>query len=388
MDHIRELQGRLFSIVLAFIVVAGAAYPFFGKIADVLLAPLNKNQELVYLTPGGAFSFIIKVCVYIGIVGALPVIIFHIYRFVMPAVKQVHLRTVLYYTIASMVLAICGIVFAYYVSLPASLYFLTGFDLYHINPMLTIDSYFSFVMTYMLAGALLFQLPIVMMIINSATPLTPKKLMNYQRHMIVGSFVVAAVISPTPDALNQTLLAAPMVVMYQIGVILIWSMNRKRAKSLKKTREVRAIEAKIVKRQRTYEDYLATDPAMPLVTMTPKHDAPVSIIPMGIGSYGEPEPAPVSILPQATTMTASPKPKPATHVQTMDGVRRGARPTVVAPVTRPAPQPAAPVRPPAPTPRPRRPDLDSYILQRRDNVSPFAQATGRSIDGVIIPRRA
>lgn len=226
-DHLRELQGRLFSTVFVFIMVAGAAYPFFDKIAAFIMAPLKEGQELVYLTPGGAFSFIIKVCLYVGLMGSLPIIIFHVYRFIMPAVKKIHMHTALQYTLASMFLAVAGAAFAYYVSLPASLYFLTSFDLNHINPMLTIDSYFSFVMTYLLAGAVLFQLPLLMLIINGVTPLTPKKLMNYQRHMIVGSFIVAAVISPTPDALNQTLLASPMVVMYQIGIITIWLRNRK-----------------------------------------------------------------------------------------------------------------------------------------------------------------
>ena len=227
LDHVHELQGRLFAIVLAFLVVAGAAYPFFDKIVAVIVAPLDKGQELVYLTPGGAFSFIIKVCLYIGIMGALPVIIYQLYQFLMPAVRRVHLRVVLGYTLASLVLAIIGVVFAYVVSLPAALHFLTSFDLYHINPMLTIDSYFSFVMTYLLAGALLFQLPIVMLIINSVTPLTPSKLMGAQRGIIVGSFVVAAIISPTPDALNQVLLASPMIVMYQLGIIIIWFRNRR-----------------------------------------------------------------------------------------------------------------------------------------------------------------
>ena len=72
MDHLRELQGRLFSIAIIFIIVAGAAYPFFDKIVTVLLAPLKDGQKLVYLTPGGAFSFVIQVCLYIGIIGALP----------------------------------------------------------------------------------------------------------------------------------------------------------------------------------------------------------------------------------------------------------------------------------------------------------------------------
>jgi sec-independent protein translocase protein TatC len=235
MDHVRELQGRLFAVAIVFVLVSAAAYPFFDKIVNFLVAPLGKDNQLVYLTPGGAFSFIIQVCMYIGFVGALPAIIYNIYQFIMPAMKQQNGRRALIFTTISLLLAVAGMLFAYFVSLPAALYFLTSFNLYHINPMLTIDSYFSFIMTYMFAGALLFQIPLVMLMINGATPLTPKKLMRHQDKIILGSFIVAAIISPTPDALNQTLLASPIVVMYQVGIILVWLKNRKRAKARSQT---------------------------------------------------------------------------------------------------------------------------------------------------------
>lgn len=228
MDHVRELQGRLFAVAIAFVVFAAASYPFFDVIANIILSPLGDNHELVYLTPGGAFGFIIQVCMYVGLILALPVIIYNIYRFIMPIMSQTKLRTVLLYTFASFFLAITGILFAYFVSLPAALYFLTGFDLHHINPMLTIDSYFSFIMTYVLVGALLFQIPLIMLIINGATPLKPAKLMKHQGKIILGSFIVAAIVSPTPDAMNQALLASPMIVMYQVGIALVWLSNRRR----------------------------------------------------------------------------------------------------------------------------------------------------------------
>lgn len=209
--------------------MAGAlSVPFFDKIVNVLMAPLSPGQKLVYLTPGGAFNFILKVCMYVGIVGALPVIIFHLYRFLMPVVRKLHLRTALRYTLISIALAAAGILFAYFVSLPAALYFLTNFNLYHIDPMLTVDAYLSFVMTYLVAGAVLFQLPLVMTIIDSVKPLTPKRLMGYQRYVIVGSFIIAAIVTPTPDALNQTILASPIIVMYQLGIVIIASRHRKR----------------------------------------------------------------------------------------------------------------------------------------------------------------
>lgn len=232
LDHIRELQLRLFYIAIAFVAMGGISYVFFGQIADFVTKPIG-DQELVYLTPAGAFSFMIQVCMYAGFIGALPVIMYQVYRFIMPMMPNANTRKILGFTAASFALAVCGVVFAYVVSLPASLYFLTNFNLHSINPMLTIDSYFSFVMTYLLAGAILFQLPILMLTLNSVRPLTPKKLMTYQRHMIVGSLIFAAVISPTPDVMNQLLLASPLVLMYQFGIGLVWITNRRQAHKLR-----------------------------------------------------------------------------------------------------------------------------------------------------------
>lgn len=127
----------------------------------------------------------------------------------------------------SFVLALLGVLFAYFLCLPAALHFLTSFNLPQIKAMLTIDSYLSFVMTYLLAGAALFQLPLVMLIINSVTPLKPAQLLAHEDKLILGAFFVAAVISPTPDALNQAMLALPVVVMYQIGFGL-WRWRKRR----------------------------------------------------------------------------------------------------------------------------------------------------------------
>ena len=229
MDHIRELQWRLAIVALAFLATGAAVYPFFDKIVALLLKPLGNNLSLVYLTPGGAFNFAVQVCIYAAMIGALPVALYHIYRFVMPAVEKTTLRGVLGYSLSSLFLAAVGVAFSYFLALPAAIQFLTSFDLKNISPMLTVESYLSFVMTYLLAGALLFQLPLFMTIINRIKPMTPRMLMSGQRHVILWSVVFAAVISPSPDAVNQLLLAAPMIVMYQVGIVIILLKNRKRA---------------------------------------------------------------------------------------------------------------------------------------------------------------
>ncbi len=228
LEHVHELQVRLTWVAVAFLLASAAAYPFFDQIVAVLVKPLGTKHQLVYLTPAGAFGFIMQVCMYVGFIAALPVIIYQIYQFIMPAMQRVERKKVVLYTSLSFILALVGVSFAYFVVLPGALYFLTGLNLYHINPMLTIDSYLSFVMAYIITGALLFQLPLVLLLIDSVTPLKPSKLMGLQGHVILAAFIIAAIASPTPDVVNQTLLAMPIVIMYQFGVVLVWLKSRAR----------------------------------------------------------------------------------------------------------------------------------------------------------------
>lgn len=225
-DHFVELKGRLFWVAVYFAIFSGLVYPYFAQISSLLISPLG-GEQLYYTAPSGGLSFIIKVCMYVGLIATLPVAIFHIYKFIMPVMGKKRSHSVASYTIISFLLAVSGVLFAYLVSLPAALHFLTNFNISGVSPLLTVDSYLSFIIAYLVAGALLFQLPLLMLMIDGVTPLKPKRLMGYQRQMIVGSFVIAAIISPTPDVINQTILAAPIVIMYQIGIMIISIRHRK-----------------------------------------------------------------------------------------------------------------------------------------------------------------
>lgn len=225
LDHIYELRRRLFWVVGFVVLASSAAFPFYQQIIDGLTLPLGGGQNLYYLTPIGGFSFIVKICLYVGILCGIPLIIYHLYRYLEPLMPHSK-KPVLLYVGMSSLLAVAGIMFAYFVSLPAALHFLTGFNIDNVQAMLTVDSYLSFVMTYMLAAALLFQIPLVLLIINGIRPTPPRTLMKLQRYVILGSFIIAAVISPTPDLVNQALLAGPIIAMYQIGVVLVCLKQR------------------------------------------------------------------------------------------------------------------------------------------------------------------
>ena len=92
--------------------------------------------------------------------------------------------------------------------------------------MLTVDEYTAFVVTYLLSGAALFQLPLIMVIVDSVKPMPPKMWNKYQRHMIVAAFVIALLITPSPNIIDQFILALPVLVMYQIGILLVWLRRR------------------------------------------------------------------------------------------------------------------------------------------------------------------
>jgi sec-independent protein translocase protein TatC len=191
------------------------------------------SQQLYYLTPIGGLSFIIKLCFYFGVLVSVPVIVYHVYRYLQPLMGGQQ-RSVLRYFIFSFLLAAAGISFAYFISLPAALHFLTDFNIQHITAMLTVDAYLTFVTSYLLGAALLFQIPLLLIIIDKITPLTPGGLMKYQRHVILIAFILAAIISPTPDMVNQTLLAVPIIAMYQFGVLLVWWQHTRRKRAAQK----------------------------------------------------------------------------------------------------------------------------------------------------------
>lgn len=208
------------------ILATSASYVIKDQIMAVIMQPLG-GQPLVYLTPIGGFNFIFKVSLYFGLLVVLPVIIYHLYRFLEPLMQARRKRSVFFFILASLLLAVAGGSFAYFAGLPAALHFLTGFAIQNVSAMLTVESYLAFVVTYILGFAALFQIPLILMIFNTIRPIPPRKLMGLERFVILGAFIVAAIISPTPDITNQAILAVPIIGMYQVGVLLVWLQNRR-----------------------------------------------------------------------------------------------------------------------------------------------------------------
>ncbi len=225
--HIKELRKRLFFSALSLLAGAGIAYVFRTEIITYLKSPLS--EALYYTTPAGGFNFVMKICFVSGLFLAIPVIAFNAVRFLQPALdKNISQKQVATVTGLSMVMAVMGAAFAFLVIVPVSLHFFLGFVTDGIKPLLSANDYLSFVLNSLIAFIIIFQLPIVILFINHIKMIPTKKMLKYERHIIVGSLVIALILPFTYDPLTQFLIALPIVALYNLSILLVWFVNRKR----------------------------------------------------------------------------------------------------------------------------------------------------------------
>lgn len=236
-DHVSELRRRGMWVGLFFVAGSALAYGYNELLLQLVMRPLN-GEKLVYLTPGGGFSFIFQVSMYTGLLFAVPAFIYHAHNFIRPALPAQAHRSAVKIVAAAMALIVVGASYGYFIAIPAALQFLTTFAGDAVSPNLTADSYLGFFLAYVAGLALLALLPLLLLFVHWIRPLTPGGLLKSERWVILFAFVAAAIVTPTPDAVNQTMIALPVIGIYQLGVVAVYiSVRRDRRKQ-------RALEAK------------------------------------------------------------------------------------------------------------------------------------------------
>jgi sec-independent protein translocase protein TatC len=227
-EHLYELRRRLFYVAVSIGIWSIGAYVIEHKLITWLLRP-SKGQNFIYTSPLGGIDFLFRLSLYVGVIFSIPVIVYQILRYIEPLINKSASRFIAIGSAVSGILALAGVSFGYFLGLPAAMSFLLHqFVTVQIRPMLTIQSYMSFVMVYMLGSAMLFQLPLIMIFINRIKPLKPSKLFKYERWVILLAFVMSGIMNPTPNLLAQLIVAGPIILMYQVGIGIIAVLNRKR----------------------------------------------------------------------------------------------------------------------------------------------------------------
>jgi sec-independent protein translocase protein TatC len=223
-SHLVELRDRLLrslaAIAIVFVVLF--VYPGSGPIYDFLAAPLMhalpEGAKMIATGVITPFLVPVKVTAWVALMVALPYVLYQAWAFVAPGLYAHEKRLVLPLVVASSVLFLAGIAFCYYFVFGKIFKFINSFAPASITPAPDIEAYFSFVLTMFLAFGVTFEIPVVVVVLARVGIVTVEQLRHARPYVIVGAFVVAAVVTP-PDVLSQLLLAIPMCLLYEVGIL-------------------------------------------------------------------------------------------------------------------------------------------------------------------------
>ena len=216
--HLSELRKRLIIIAVAVIVGTCISYYYVDLLLEILLKPAGK---LYYMRPTEAFFTYMKVSVVGGLVIAAPIILHQIWLLVKPALTVREKQLSNWILPVAIGLFGIGIVFSYFLVLPAAVKFFMGFATDELQPMFSIGQYMDFVLSFVLPFGFIFELPLILIILGYFNLITSRFLKTKRKIFILISFIIGAVISPTPDMFSQTMIALPMILLYETSLFVL-----------------------------------------------------------------------------------------------------------------------------------------------------------------------
>ena len=214
-EHLSELRNRIIKSIIFIFICSVFIYNYIDILLAILVKPVGK---LVFIAPREAFIANIKIAFFAGLFLSSPFVLYQVWRFISVALKRNEKKYALIFGLLSFVLFILGCIFGYFIIVPIGINFLLGFSSDFVSPMITISRYVSFVGTLTFAFSLVFQLPLIILFLTKIGIVTPKFLSSRRREMLVFIFILAAVLTP-PDVITQALMALPLIVLYELGII-------------------------------------------------------------------------------------------------------------------------------------------------------------------------
>lgn len=255
-DHLEALRWHLIRASIAIVIITGFVFAYYDWIFDnIIMGPSKENFwtyrtmcnlgnaigrnfcfskfniSLINTEMAGQFTLQINSSLMIGITLGVPYLLWEIWRFIKPALHNKERKAATGFVFYATMLFFIGVLFGYFVITPMSLHFLATYTVSAaIQNLFDIDSYISSVATLTLATGLVFELPILIYILASLGVMTPKFMRDTRRYAIVVILIIAAVVTPTPDALTMTVVSIPLFVLYEVSILVAAVVEKRKIK--------------------------------------------------------------------------------------------------------------------------------------------------------------
>lgn len=234
LDHLEELRWRLLWSLCAVAVGAIVGFVLVTRfdVLGLLIAPIHpflNGTKLKYLSPTEPFFITLWLAILVGVLLALPVVVYQIWAFLAPALKPAERRAIVPSLYLGLVLFACGVAAAYYIVLPMTLSFTMGFQTESLEQSIVVGEYLDLVTRLLLAFGVVFELPVIVLILSALGLVTPEFLATKRRHAIVGITVLASVITPGDVVTVTLMMMVPMYGLYELSIFLSRLVTRRRA---------------------------------------------------------------------------------------------------------------------------------------------------------------
>jgi sec-independent protein translocase protein TatC len=226
--HLDELRRVLVQSSVAFAGAMVVCWFFSGRLLDFLTQPLPV-ESLYFTNPTEAFMVRVRISLVAGLMLAFPFILFRVWAFVAPGLFQRERKKILPFVVTSSILFYGGVVFCFFILIPIVLEFLLSYGTPRLNPLISVESYFAFVARLSFAFGIVFQLPVIVLLLSGLGIVTPHWLLRQWRVGVLAIFIASAILTP-PDAVSMVAMALPVLALYAASIIVaLITVRRKRA---------------------------------------------------------------------------------------------------------------------------------------------------------------
>lgn len=236
-EHLDELRKRILASLVAVIISFMGCFYFSEYIFKILTLPIhntlklslqspfihfeptgNPGLNLVFLAPAEALWMHLKISLISALIVSSPVIFYEIWKFISPGLLEKEKKYVFPFVVITTFLFLIGALFCFIIVLPFAMNFLLTYKTEHLKPMLSVGRYIDFCLKFIIAFGAIFELPVVVVFLTKMGIVTTEFLEKNRKYAVLIAFVLAAILTPTPDAFNQTLMAVPIIVLYEAGI--------------------------------------------------------------------------------------------------------------------------------------------------------------------------